>query len=355
MKALRIILTQSKAHYRKEESLENKMTYPLPPFSTVIGALHQACGFKEYQEMNLSIQGDYQSLSKQAYTDYCFLDSVMDDRGMLVKMKNSNLYSSSFDKVASAMKSQGNSFKNNVTINIHDQKLMEEYWALKRLEIEIQKFKDQRLKKVNDLIKKRKKTLSQKKKATDKKSELFGKLSKREKEIKIIEKTIKEKFESFRLEHYLKPISKYKSLTTSLKYYEILQEVKLIIHIESTEETLNCIKDNVYNIKSIGRSEDYVDVKECEFVELTSNEGLKTSEYSAFLNYELVKEKQIFLKTNRDDIKASGTVYWINKVYNKEKGFRDFEKVKVAFASNYMIKSKSKDVFYDGDYIVNFS
>ncbi|MGL6098594.1 MAG: CRISPR-associated protein Cas5, partial [Fusobacteriaceae bacterium] len=51
MRALRIIITQSKAHYRKEETVDNKMTYPLPPFSTVIGAIHRACNFKEYHPM----------------------------------------------------------------------------------------------------------------------------------------------------------------------------------------------------------------------------------------------------------------------------------------------------------------
>ena len=47
MDVLRIILTQNKANYKKEEVDKNKLTYPLPPFSTVIGALHNACGFYE--------------------------------------------------------------------------------------------------------------------------------------------------------------------------------------------------------------------------------------------------------------------------------------------------------------------
>ena len=43
MKVIRLVLTQNKAHYKKEETVTNKMTYPLPPFSTVIGAIHNAC------------------------------------------------------------------------------------------------------------------------------------------------------------------------------------------------------------------------------------------------------------------------------------------------------------------------
>ena len=55
MKAFRLIIKQTSANYRKPETIKNKMTYPLPPFSTVIGALHNACGYTEYKEMNLSI------------------------------------------------------------------------------------------------------------------------------------------------------------------------------------------------------------------------------------------------------------------------------------------------------------
>lgn len=36
MKALRIVLHQDSANYKKEETLDNKMTYPLPPISTII-------------------------------------------------------------------------------------------------------------------------------------------------------------------------------------------------------------------------------------------------------------------------------------------------------------------------------
>ena len=45
MEALRIILKQSSANYRKAGTVDNKMTYPLPIPSTVIGALHNICGY----------------------------------------------------------------------------------------------------------------------------------------------------------------------------------------------------------------------------------------------------------------------------------------------------------------------
>ena len=71
MKALRIVLHQDSANYKKEETLDNKMTYPLPPISTIIGALHSACNYKEYHPMDISIQGKFESMHKEPYTDYC--------------------------------------------------------------------------------------------------------------------------------------------------------------------------------------------------------------------------------------------------------------------------------------------
>lgn len=402
MRALRIILTQNKAHYRKEETVENKMTYPLPPFSTVIGALHNACGFKEYKPMGLSIQGRYKTLSKQAYTDYCFHDKFEDDRGILVKLVEDKFQSKAFIKVAESKKNEGSSFRKGITINVFDNKLISDYRRLRDLKDEINIFKI-RLKKgkkiskayniiskqlnnlenisenkrkreelkdelknykrskssgIRELIEIRKKGLRNKKKRFDKNSEEYRKICKREEEIKTIKNLIKSKLEKFENDNFQKPFSKYQNLTTSLKYYEILHEVKLIIHVDAEEDVLNSIKENIYSLKAIGRSEDFVDVEECVFVEL--NDDIKDevmSKYSSYLDYELVKNKQILLNKNNPGIPASGTKYWINKVYNRDKGFREFEKVKVVYASNYFIDDESKNVFFDKDgmYIVNFN
>lgn len=400
MKALRIILTQNKAHYKKEEVDQNKLTYPLPPFSTVIGALHNACGFSEYKPMNLSIQGEYKSLSKQAYTDHCFLDNLENDRGILVKLVDGNCQSRAFVKVAQAKKNQGNSFRQGITIDVLNQELLEEYRSLKdlnddidifkfrlnygkfnakkyqkiiyekrnltdneddkkrkkELDNEIKKLKESISKNITDLFKKRKNSIKEKKKKLDKKSEEFVMLSKREEQIKNKNKFITETLKKFEIEKYTKEITKYQTLTTSLKFYEILHEVKLIIHVEASEDILEKIKENIYSLKSIGRSEDFVDVKECEYVELAEQvEDEIISGYSAYLTYNLVKNKDILLNKRNNKIPASGTKYWINKVYNKEKGFRDFEKVKVVYASNFIIDEDSENIFYDGKYVVNFN
>ncbi len=56
-KAIRIKLWQQMPNYRKPASFLVKESYPLPPYSTVIGMVHAACGFTEYHDMDLCIQG----------------------------------------------------------------------------------------------------------------------------------------------------------------------------------------------------------------------------------------------------------------------------------------------------------
>lgn len=133
MEVLRIKLTQNQAHYRKEETITNKMTYPLPPISTVIGALCNACGYKEYHnkhEMDISIQGTFQSMQKEVYRDQAFLNSVMDDRGILAKLHNPNMLTAGYHVVGKAQKSQGNSFKDGKTIEVVDECALLEYQEL---------------------------------------------------------------------------------------------------------------------------------------------------------------------------------------------------------------------------------
>lgn len=364
MKTLRIVLTQNKAHYRKEETVENKMTYPLPPFSTVIGALHNACGFKEYKPMDLSIQGRYKSLSKQAYTDYCFLDSLGLDRNILIKLKNTKLMSKAFEKVAIAPNQSASLIKDK-NVNVINRELytefryfIDKYKSKQAFVKEINKYKKQRVKLFKDTKKRRVQNLKKKFKHCDKLSDDYQEIRKRVNEIEEYEVN-KDSIRRIPKE-LLNDIEflNYELLVTSLNYYEILHEVKLIIHVNSEKDVLNSIHENIYNLKAIGRSEDFVDVKECSFVELIKDiEYEVKSEYSAYLNYDLVKDEHILLNRKSSGIPASGTKYWINKVYYRDKGFREFEKVKVVYASNYSIDNFSKNVFLDkdGKYIVNFN
>lgn len=358
MEALRIILTQNVANYKREETITNKMTYPLPPFSTVIGAIHVACGYREYKAMDISIQGTYESLSKEPYTDYCFLNSVMDDRGILVKLRNSNLLSNSFERVAKALKPTGNSFKKGITIQSFNDELLDEYRALKDLKDDIDKFKKERLNKTLEIIKKRKKTLATKKKSLPKDSKELITIKAREIEVKELEKNIKEKFDNYIKVNYEIPYSRYASLTTSLKYYETLNNVKLILHIRSDKDTLMDIKENIYNIKSIGRSEDFVDIKDVRFVNLVNEvEEPIESENSAYIDYDLPKEDLIFLNES-DSRNYNGTKYYLNKNYEIINNKRVFKKKKVLYVSKYKAEEGNENLYFDisgnESYIVNF-
>lgn len=284
MKVLRIKLTQSKAHYRKEETVDNKMTYPLPPYSTVIGAIHNACNFKTYHEMDISIQGKFESFGNEMRKDHHFLNSTLDDRGILVKVYNKDLLSYAYIKVAEALKATGNSFINRKTIRVYNEKLLEEYISLKNGN--------------ND---------------------------------------------SDELE-------KYKTLVISPRYYEVLYNVELVLHIKADDDVLNKIAENIYNIKSIGRSEDFVNVEEWSFVELKeeSEKELK-DDYSIYLDYNLLKEKKLYLRKDKSNGNISGTMYLLAKNYTVKKGKRVFEKKKVIYTSNCIVE----DYLTDGEYIVS--
>lgn len=72
IKVIRLELKQTTANYRKPLNYQIKESYPLPPFSTVIGMVHKACGFKEYHPMKVSIQGMTNNSINDIYTQYTF-------------------------------------------------------------------------------------------------------------------------------------------------------------------------------------------------------------------------------------------------------------------------------------------
>lgn len=64
MKILKLKLFQESACYKKPFSFKVSETYPLPPYSTVIGMFHKIYGAipGEHIPMNISIQGEYESI-----------------------------------------------------------------------------------------------------------------------------------------------------------------------------------------------------------------------------------------------------------------------------------------------------
>lgn len=78
-KAVRLKLYQSTANYKKPTSFQLKETYPLPPYSTIIGMVHNLCNFKEYKKMDISVQGKYHSRVNDLYTRYEFKNGMRFD------------------------------------------------------------------------------------------------------------------------------------------------------------------------------------------------------------------------------------------------------------------------------------
>lgn len=76
MKAIRIRLRQNMVNYKKPTSFQLKETYPLPPFSTVIGMVHCLCGYTAYHPMQVSVQGKYFSKVNDLYTRYEFKNGM---------------------------------------------------------------------------------------------------------------------------------------------------------------------------------------------------------------------------------------------------------------------------------------
>lgn len=274
MRAIRLHLKQNSANYRREETVNCRMTYPLPPYSTVIGALHKACGYTEYHNMQLSIQGKYGSLSRKMFKEDCFLNSLQDDRGILVKMCSPDVLSSAYTIVATAQKSQGNSFDKGITINVVNQSLLDEYRFLNRTKKRI------------DTHKKLIKSKKDKAKAMSEKEFSKEQIKAYSEKIKNLEKIYK-KYEE---EKYTKPRARFRTLTKAPKWYEILYDIELIIHIVSDEQTMQDILNNAYNLTAIGRGEDFVEVVDCCETELGFIEKrFKNKKYSAYIPISVIE------------------------------------------------------------------
>ncbi|HHU16684.1 MAG: type I-B CRISPR-associated protein Cas5b [Anaerovoracaceae bacterium] len=76
MKGIRLKIKQDMVNYKKPASFQLKETYPLPPYSTVIGMVHNLCGFNQYYPMQVSIQGCYFSKVNDLFTRYEFKNGM---------------------------------------------------------------------------------------------------------------------------------------------------------------------------------------------------------------------------------------------------------------------------------------
>lgn len=332
MKAIRLHLKQNSANYRREETVNCRMTYPLPPYSTVIGALHKACGYTSYHPMQVSIQGKYGSLKQRMFKEDCFLNSLQDDRGILVKMVSNDVLCSAYNVVAIAQKAQGNSFEKGITINVVNQTLLNEYRALNKLNKRITAHKQ--------LIKAKKDTLKAMKSNADFSEDEIKTFADK---VKALEKAYKQ-YENIK---YTKPKAKFRTLTKAPKWYELLCDVELVIHIVSDDATMNDILNNACNLTAIGRGEDFVSIEDISEVELVApdNEGVVNREYLTYIPCKIIDD--ILLTGSDEGIPINGTRYLVNKDYSLNKGKREFNKIPVLCTTEYVFDNSAENVYVD--------
>ena len=338
MEVLRIVLKQSSANYRKAGTVDNKMTYPLPIPATIIGALHNICGYTDYHSMDISIQGNYEAISKDMYRNITVLNSIL-DRGTLVKMIAQNTISNAYIEVAKAIEDNAN-FLKEINTKVKNRELLEEFKNLKIFKEKI----DSENKQKTEQFKKIKKELYDRKDSLDEKSEEFKEVKQELKKVIAEEKKYKEDFKKFEEENYLKPYSQFRTIVKKPMFYELLNNIFLILHIKSGDETLKDIENNIFNLQSIGRSEDFVEVIECKMVKLQefdykikSVEGL-----TMYLNYNDFQEEKIFNLDIDGNIVKRGTKYYLDKDYKIVDSKREFKKV-LALYSNYFSANKSSE------------
>lgn len=345
MKAIRLHIKQNSANYKKEETVQCRMTYPLPTYSTVIGAIHKACGYTTYHPMQVSVQGKYGSLKTKMYKDDCFLNSLNDDRNTLVKMKNPDMLSSAYQVVAVENKSEQSgsvSFKDGVKIKVVNEKLLNEYRSLIRT--------NERFGKHKNIIDKKKAKLKEMKADENISPEEVKCYRKR---IKYIESIFKE----LKRVKYTVPFSHFRTLAKGPKYYELLCDIELIIHIVADENTMNDIMDNIGNLTAIGRGEDFVEVLECtetELFDVDEDVDYGEADFDVYMPVE-------YLEINKDDMDiiskteggyTGGTKYLMPKDYKTVQlkgGMRKrvFNRVPIIFCQLNYIENGCKGIMLD--------
>lgn len=330
MKVLRIVLKQSSANYRKAGTIDNKMTYPLPIPATIIGALHNICGYTDYHSMDISIQGNFKAISKDMYKNITVLNAIA-DRGTLVKMIASNAISNAYIEVAEAVEDNAN-FITEKNIKVKNKELLEEFKTLKTLKEKLDSEKKLKL----EEFKRRK--------------EEFKTVKDELKKIRTEEKNYKEEFKKYEEENYSKLYSQFRTIVKKPMFYELLNGIFLILHIKSDEKTLKDIENNIFNLQSIGRSEDFVEVVECKMIELQEfDTEIKSAEgLSIYLNYNDFQEEKIFNLDVDGNVVKSGTKYYLDKYYKIVDSKREFKKVLALYSNYFKANNSSENVKLDG-------
>src|SRR3712207_4492745 len=349
MKALRIKLRQASASYACEETVNNKTSYTLPPFSTVIGAIHNACGYREYKQMKISVQGKYLSSQREVYVNHGLIDNLHDDRGILIWLPDPDSLNTGFVSVAKALNGTGNSFKNRVTINVLDEIKLEEYSNLYRMKETLDEYSVREIKPQKERLKERE-TLLKEMGKVDKSSAQYKAFSEEVKAEKEVVKRLEEEFEKRKWQEYDEPRSHFKTLTKGPQTWEVLYDVELVLHVQASDEVLKDILEHRNDLVCLGRSEDFIDLLEMKLVELTDkidDEYRMLKDYSIYVNVDRMEDETYFKESKNE--KALGTVYYVSKEYRIEKNSRVFNRIPCLLTSNLAVDADSsgKGVYLD--------
>ena len=362
MKVLRIKLRQNQASYTREETRDNRMTYPLPPYSTLVGALHSACGYTEYHPMDLSIQGKYDSMQREIYVNHGLLNNKHDDRNILIYLSNPELLTAGFITVGEGLKGQGNSFLRRKTVRIENEKLYQKYVHLEDLKKEFEVEKKEVVKPMIDRLKGEERELKAKQNDLDKKSEEYIKLKSEIEELKAEYKRVDRDYKETFIREYEKPSSHFRTLVKAPQFQEVLYDVELAIHIRSDDGTIQDIKNNINNLVCIGRSEDFVElieIKEVELREPYKDVNLKNN-YKMYVNLDRIMtedddSKSFLIYDGQNKKEAKGTVYYLNKEYEIIENKRIFNKIPCLYSSLFMLDDQSEAYIDADEYLTDFN
>lgn len=322
-KVIKIKLFQNEANYGIAEEVTMKNTLPLPAVSTVLGAIHKAAGWKEYHKIRVGIKGEYGSISKKMYMTTTFLNYVCPDRGMFVKMVSPNALSNAYEIVAKPLYSDDSkrNFRIKKGYKILREDLLDDYLQLKS---DIQE--------TSEKIKKLNKEKSDKIKEIEDKE--FRRAIKQEYSKKIEE--TKEYKKSLEIE-----LQKYKSVEKIPQYLNLLTDVQLTLYlIPEREGDYDVIMNHVYDIKAIGRSEDFVDIQSAEILN-----------YSNAIKGEIKEHTYIPRRISDNFIcngnELRGTIMSIREQWHIENKKRIFNTIPCLCASNIELVNENDKTYVD--------
>lgn len=334
MTALKIKLYQKTANYCIGGSITNRMSYPLPPFSAILGMIHTACDWDSYHDLGLSVHGKYESSNRTITRYHSVMSGTYEDRGILFESSDSGIFSE-FSSTQIANFNEDSINKN----------LLLEFKEEKQALIDLKNFYKQKIDSLKDEKKKAQaklKTLEKKSNEYQSQKTTIEKLAQTIKDIEL-ERNAQVKLAENKLQRYI-------SVTSHICETEILYDINLIVYVSGSEDDLREIYRCAYNISHLGRSEDFVKVLSCDFVELITadDEFVHNSEYATYIDYSLVANRDVILnQSSVETAQIRGTVYRIPKQYKIENGLRIFDKKKVMLLNHFLVDDVVDNLFID--------